>query len=111
MKTLLGLLSILFGGGTLVAGVAALILLYGSNVTASWEAAGTPPPFAGSLLLAAVGMAMIIGLVSAVASALGSLIMTVIHLLCKRWLFAFISLTTCACSVGLWIFFVSRHLK
>ena len=111
MKTLLGLFSILFGGGMLIAGVAALILLYGSSVTASWEASGTPPPFAGSLLIATVGMATIIGLVSAVASAFGSLIMTVVHLLCKRWFFALISLTTCACSVALWLFFVSKPFK
>lgn len=111
MKTLLGLLSLLFGGGTLIAGVAALILLYGSGVTASWEASGTPPPFAGSLLIAAVGLATIIGLVMAVVSAIGGLLMALIHLLCKRWWFALISFATGASSVALWVFFLSKPFK
>ena len=111
MKTLLGLLSLLFGSGALIAGVAALVILYGTGVTASWEAAGTPPPFAGSLLIAAVGMATIVGLLLAVASSFGGLIMTVIHILCKRWAFALLSLAVCASSVGLWIFFVSKPFK
>ncbi len=111
MKTLLGLLSLLFGSGVLIAGASALILLYGSSVTASWEASGNPPPFAGSLLIAAVGLATFIGLLMAVASAIGGFIMTGIHIICKRWLFALFSLAVCASSIGLWIFFVSKPFK
>lgn len=111
MKTLLGLLSLLFGSGALIAGAAALILLYGSSVTASWEASGAPPPFAGSLLIAAVGMAAFIGILMAVASSIGGFLMAGIHVFCKRWLFALFSLAVCAAGSGLWAFFLSRPVK
>jgi hypothetical protein len=104
------LISLLFGSGSILAAVAALVLYLGSGVTASWIEAGTPPPFGASLLIAAVGLAALVGIVSAIASAVGGFLMAVIHILCKRWLFAGISLLSAACSSALWFYFVSKPL-
>jgi hypothetical protein len=110
MKTLLGLLTVLAFGAAGFAGASALVLLYGGGIVSSWEASSTVPSASGGLLLAAIGMATIIGLASAIVAGLGGLLLTFLHFLCKRWIFMVISALVCVAGSGLWVFFVTtRH--
>jgi len=103
MKTLLSLITALAASCVVVAGVAAILVLYGAELLHSCDSSS----FLGGLLLAAFGLSTLTGLVTSIAAALLGLPLTLLHLLLKRWVAALLSLLSCLSGAALWLFFAT----
>ncbi len=110
MKTLLGVLTLLAAIAAAVSGVAAILFLYGDSTVLGWQSSGSFPPVLGNILMALLGMSMIIGLVTAVLSALAGLPLLVLNLLARSWGWSLLSLAVSVLGGGLWLLFISKRI-